>query len=180
MHAPNRAWMALFAAVLLAASGCTNDALDDGDGPENVLAITALSNQPVTAQLQGGGGVQSCTLQVQAWTGTASNVPLSEPAGPDSTPFNDIVLDTVEITYDWIDGVATTPTRVVGLGDIQIAPNGSASFSFEPIAFQDLNSDVIGQTANLTLVFHARTVEGAAVPRVVQRQLFVEACPAAP
>jgi hypothetical protein len=65
---------------------------------------------------------------------------------------------------------------VVGLGSIAVPVGGTNTFTFAPLAFQDLSSDIIGQTANLTLTFRARTTEGEITPQVVSRQLFVEAC----
>lgn len=165
--------------LLVMATACTSGGLDDGDGADVVLQMVSLQNDPVTAQLQGQAGNQTCTLEVVDWTGVAGAAPLSEPAG-EGTPFNDIILYSVTIEYDWIDDVATTPTRVVGLGNIVVPVGGTNSFSFAPLDFQALTNDIIGQTANLTLTFRARTTEGEVTPQVVSRQLFVEACPLAP
>jgi hypothetical protein len=175
MHGPQRWW--LLPALLLALTACTNDHLEEGDGPDVALEIQDLTNEPVTANVDTGGG--GCSLEVQDWTGNAANVPLSSLAGSDSVPFNDIVLNTVTISYDWdLDGIpdpAITPTRVVGLGAITIAAGGTAPFSFSPISFQDVPS-VTGQTGNLILDFAATTIEGEVLHVVARRQLFVEAC----
>ena len=51
--------------------------------------------------------------------------------------------------------------------------------TFEPIAFDDIITglpDIEGSTANLTLVFSARTVEGTTITQTAFRQLFVESC----
>jgi hypothetical protein len=69
----------------------------------------------------------------------------------------------------------------VGLGDVIVPAGETAQFTFAPISFQDVTDPAVqGSTANLTLVFDARTVEGERVQRVISRQLFVEACPVVP
>jgi hypothetical protein len=166
--------------LALAAVACTSDGLDDGDSPDVVLEIEALNNDAVTAQQQqqGAGGSGVCTLQINDWTGTARNAPKSEVAGVGSEPFNDIVLESVTITYEWLDGVAITPDRVVPLGDVIVPVGGTAQFTFAPISFQDVVAPgVQGSTANLTLEFDAHTVEGERIDTVIGRQLFVEVCP---
>lgn len=196
MRGSKLGWPCTLALVVLLAFACTNDSLDDGDSPDVVLEIGSLDNSPVTAAvsqglcagdgttacaadaecaLVGGPCLGGCTLEVVDWTGTASNVPLNALAG--SSPFNDIILESVTIVYDWIDDAASTPTRVVGLGSVTVPAGGSNTFSFAPISFQDLTG-VEGLTANLALTFNARTVEGERVTVVddAPRQLFVEAC----
>lgn len=177
MQITQRWW--LLPALLLAATACTNDALDDGSSADVVLEIQDLTAQPVTASTDTGGG-GGCSLEVQDWTGTALNVPVSALAGNLSSPFNDILLESVTISYDWdLDGIpdpGITPTSVVGLGGITVPAGGSATFAFAPISFQEV-LPVAGQTANLTLDFRGRTVEGEVVHRTALRQLFVEDCP---
>lgn len=176
MHALKRRWIYLPVAALLAAAACTNDALDDGNGPDVALEIITLNNLPVTAQTAAGGG-GGCTVTVVPWTGTAQNNPLNAQAT--TSPFNDIVLESVTITYEWINGVAATPVRIVGLGDVRISAGGGQNlFSFHPIAFQDLTPSTFGSTANLTLLFTARTVENETIRFIALRQLFVQSCPA--
>ena len=117
-------------ALLLASAGalisCTNDSLDDGTGPDVVLEVTLLENQPVTASEdeQTGG----CTLEVQDWSAGLKNAPKNVYAS--GTPFNDIVVIDVTIEYNWIDPAIQTrfvsegrTPRVVGLGDITIPAN---------------------------------------------------------
>jgi hypothetical protein len=162
----------MLAAVLLVTASCTSDALDDGGSADVVLEIISLENPAVTAQQAGAGGL--CTLQVEDWTASAQAVPKNSLAG--SSPFNDLTLHTVTITYNWIDPGITTPTRVVGLGDATIPTAGVNSVTFAPISFDDLDIGLQGHTANLVMVFDATTVEGSAVRATVQRQLFVEVC----
>jgi hypothetical protein len=171
----NTKWyLPMLAAVLLVTAACTSDALDDGTGADVVLEVVSLENPPVTAQ-QAQGGV-GCTLTVEDWTATLEAAPKNSLAG--TPPFNDIILIDVVITYDWIDPGLSTPTRTVGLGDTRIPAGGISSVTFAPIAFDDLDIAQQGHTANLSLLFRARTVEGTTIGDTVSRQLFVEVCAA--
>jgi len=165
--------MPLLAAVLLVTASCTNDALDNGSGPDVILEVVSLENPPVTAQQAQQGGL--CTLLVEDWTASVQAAPKNPLAIP---PFNDLVLHTVTVMYEWIDPGLSTPTRVIGLGDTTVPAGGIAAVTFAPIAFDDLTAAQQGHTANLTLVFDASTVEGSGVRATVQRQLFVEVCAA--
>ena len=49
MHKTRVLWMALLLATTGSLVSCTNDSLDDGSGPDVVLEVTTLENQPVTA-----------------------------------------------------------------------------------------------------------------------------------
>jgi hypothetical protein len=169
--------MPLLAVVLLVAASCTNDGLDDGSGADVVLEIVSLDNPAITAQTSGEGGEGLCTLLVEDWTASVMAAPKNSLAV--ISPFNDLTLHTVTITYNWIDPGIVTPTREVGLGDATIPAAGAASVTFSPIAFDDLDSGTMqGHTANLVLVFDASTVEGTHLRDTVQRQLFVEVCAA--
>lgn len=171
----NKYFMPILAAVLLVTASCTNDALDDGGSADVVLEVINLDNPAVTAQQsQAGGG--ECTLMVEDWTASIQAAPKNGLAG--TSPFNDLTLHTVTITYNWLDPGIITPTRVVGLGDTTIPADGASSVTFAPISFDDLTVGMQGHTANLVLVFDATTVEGSSVRDTVQRQLFVEVCAA--
>lgn len=172
MFAKTRWYAPLLAAVLLMAAACTNDSLDDGGSADVVIEVFGLTNEPVTAQEDQG----FCLLEVVDWVATIQNIPKNSLAGAESAPYNDVRLINVTIEYAWIDPGITTPTRVVGLGDVTIPANGSNSVSFAPIAFDDLTDATRGRTCNLTLTFEARTVEGTRITDSVQRQLFVEDC----
>jgi len=164
----------LLAAVLLVTASCTNDALDDGSGADVVLEIVNLENPAITAQQAGGAG--GCTLLVEDWTALIGAAPKNPLGG--TTPFNDLTLHTVTITYNWIEPAITTPTSIVGLGETTIPAGGVAAVTFAPIAFDHLTAAMQGHTSNLVLVFDATTVEGTRVRSTVQRQLFVEVCTA--
>jgi hypothetical protein len=167
--------MPLLAAVLLVSASCSNDALDDGSGADVILEVLSLENPAVTAQVAGGGGGE-CTLEVEDWTASMQAAPKNPLGGVG--PFNDLILHTVTVTYNWIDPTIVTPTRVVGLGDVTVPAAGVSSVTFAPISFDDLAAAMQGHTSNLVLVFDATTVEGTHVRSSVQRQLFVEVCAA--
>jgi hypothetical protein len=164
--------IAALAVLLLAAAGCTNNGLDDGSAPDVEFEVQSLLNNPVTAQNSEG----LCTVEIVDWVATIKNVPKNSLAGSESQPYNDIRMYSVTIEYAWIDAAVTTPTRVVGLGNVTIPADGTNDIQFSPIAFDDLTVDTLGKTCNLTLTFEARTVEGTAIRRTVTRQLFVEQC----
>ena len=130
----NTKWyLPVLAAVLLVTAACTNDALDDGTGADVVLEIVSLENPPITAQQSQGEGEATCTLQVEDWTATIEAAPKNSLAG--TPPFNDIILHSVTITYNWIDAGLSTPTRTVGLGDTRI-PAGAISSIRPPTDWQ--------------------------------------------
>lgn len=172
-----KSWMTLaLAAVLLAATACTGNALDNGSSPDVVIEVVTLQNDPVTAQEAEG----FCTLEVVDWTATIANLPKNSLAGGESVPFNDVVMFSVIIEYydhDDNDRVNLLfGPRVVGLGDVAIPADGSNTVTFAPISFQDLGNVSLGSTLNLVLTFQARTVEGTTIRDTVERQLFIEAC----
>ena len=163
-------------AVVVALAACTNDFLDDGDGPDVILEIQSLANPPITAEPAAVG--PGCLLQVVDWTASLRNRPKNSLAA--SAVYQDIILQDVTIVYTWFPGSGNaTPNRVVGLGNVAIPASGSGTVTFSPMAFDDLASVVVNTTANLTLVFRAVVVEGSGVQTVtatVGRQLFIEGC----
>jgi hypothetical protein len=155
------------------AAGCTNDALDDGDGPDVVLQVEALDNPPVTASLDQTTGI--CTFTVTDWNYNGKVLAKNSKA-EDSSPFNDVSMVGVTVEYNWIDGAVNTPTRTFGLGGIVIPVGGSSQIVFQPIAFDDLDLSISGKTCNLVLTFEGVTVEGTRIRSTVGRQLTVETC----
>ncbi len=185
--------------VLIAAGACTNDSLDDGDSADVVLEIIQLEAQPVTAAAQQGSGTcsfsggqctvsadcpiaESCTgttgcqLTAEEWSYTVANLPKNSVGI--TQPFNDVVMNSVEITYAWqIPGPPTGPATV-GLGGVAIPVNGTGNIKFFPISSAALVAGgVEGNTADMTMVFQGRTVDGTGVTGVSLAQLNVESCP---
>lgn len=168
MRGTNR-WVALLAALLVVATAsCTNDTLDDGSSPGVYLEIRSFTNPPVTAQTDQNTGL--CAFTVVDWSVGMGNVPVNSTAT--TSPFNDIILDRVVITYQ-----PSGTVRTVGLGGISIRPGGTGSVNFQPVGFNDLGTLIPeASTTDLDLLFIGHTGEGEDVTLFTQRQLFVESC----
>ena len=197
MHS-RKSWLILsLAAVFLVAGGCTNDNLDDGDSADVILQVVSMDARPVTANLttatQGtcsSSGVlcQStadcglnetcvrasiCVFEVEEWSIVLQAAPKNPLAVP---PYNDVVMETVQVSYQWVDTGYSTPTRVFGLAGVTIPADGSNSVKFFPITGQDLLNLDQGITGNLTMTFNGRTVEGTAINGTVGAELYIETC----
>jgi hypothetical protein len=193
-------WLMIpLAAVIVLAASCTGNDVDDGDSADVVLEVETLENPPVTGQLTNTSsfcsltgvpcstgddcGVnevcqqgQVCELTVEDWRAPLAAFPKSGVA-VDSIPFNDVIINSITVTYSnpaWpIDG----QTRVIGVGGIAVPVGDTAEVTFSPISFDDLDPDTMeGTTADLVMVFNAITVEGTAINLTVLRQLFIETC----
>jgi hypothetical protein len=188
----------MLAAVLLVTASCTNDDLDDGTSADVILEIMSLENPPITAQLsqstQGtceiSGTIcdssadcaddevcirqQLCELEVEDWTVSIMAAPKNPLA---TTPFNDIVVTHVDITYVWEDPSIDMSPNSFGLGNVTIPAQTTSVATFPPISSDALMAyDVEGKTAHLTLQFHARTVEGTSISTTTRRPLIIEVC----
>jgi hypothetical protein len=169
----------ILSALVLAASGCTtDDDVDDPDGAPVSLEVRIHTNPPVTTQQDPAFG---CLFTVQEWTATAFNVPKNGDAT--TSPFNDILLDRVEILYAWDGGDPAgfnppVPRVVPLLG--AVPANGSITFSYTPIFLDDVSSALEGRTAALTMTFHARTVAGEPISFTTGETLSVNACASLP
>lgn len=157
-------------------SGCNSGNIDSPDSAPVELEVSSLINAPITAESAGGGGGGGCTFEVVDWTVSFLNLPKNSQAV--TSPFNDLIVDSVTIDYSW-NSPGTTPQRTVGLGGIAVPVSGTGTATFSPITFEDLFAVTTtgGVTANLTLTFNARTIEGTTVRYTTGRQLLVESCP---
>jgi hypothetical protein len=180
-------------AVLVAGSvACTSDTVDDGDSPDNVLEVESFEGPQATATLQGGtsgGAGQECLLTAPEWTMALRNVPKVDLAGPDSSPFNDIILDSMDVSYLWSGLPAGTiaPTgATIGLAGVTIPPDASESITFSPINTSALATDtgapvgepdLAGTSALVQMVIRAHTVENEHFTLPVAAVLNVQVCP---
>jgi hypothetical protein len=166
--------------VVLAAAGWfagCNSTIDDE--PNVVLEVATLTINPITSSANGPGG--ACTFTVTSASGSFNNKPKNQYAG--TSPFNDIVLQSVEISYVWDDGVVQ-PSVSAGLGGT-VPANGSSSAQFSVISGAALTVDGptdpagtgrAGHTANLALTFRGTTVAGEAVSASTGGTLPVNSC----
>ena len=195
-------WAGLLALVLLVAPGCTDSDLDDPDDGAVVMQITDLDTPSVEGETVSGICTESgqaclsngdcdpeafpgdtcpvdpsdppeCTIP--EWTATLASALKNELA--DASPFNDISMSNVEITYDF-ESVADPEPYNTGLTGV-IPPGGTAQVVFKPITDGRLAAVVDAdeaRTADVTLVFTGRTEEGSRITRTTRAQLFIEAC----
>jgi hypothetical protein len=163
----------LLLAVALSAAFCTGNALDDGDAPDVYLLVEEVKNDSVSASLDQATGL--CTFTVNEWEVSLRNQPVNTFGGGE--PFQSIIMLSAELVYDWVDTGLTTPDRIsVGLGDVAIPAEGTSKVTFFPVYFQDLTSGHAGNTADVTITFHAVTVDGTAITKVFSVQLAIEGC----
>jgi hypothetical protein len=195
MRGTNRWWILLLAVVLLAASACTENDLDESEASV-LLEVLGVSNPPVTGEVELGTCSITVSLtcldnnncpegevcilppggsvcEITDWTASLANKPLNE-AGMES-PFNDIVVSRVVASYLNLDGSAYAPDRSIPVG-ATIQANSIGTIAFAPIAFDDLTAD--NTTINVVLGFDAVTVSGEDVEVAGGQgtQLFIEDC----
>ena len=139
----------------LALAGCAGTDVDDPGRADSVMEVQSTTISPASA----GGSVSAgtCVITVTNASSTLANKGKSL-AGASAT-FNDIVVDSVTISYEWDNLALVTPTRTFQLG-ATIPAGGTASVQYPPIAFGDLTGAYIGHTANLDMVFHGTSVSG--------------------
>ena len=81
--------------------------------PNVVLELQTLTIPPVTSSQNSTSG--TCTYTVSVATGTFMNKPKNQFAG--TSPYNDIILQSLDITYTWDDQATQIPNPVTsGLG----------------------------------------------------------------
>ena len=185
--------------AILVMPGCTEDgSLDDGDAANVLLQILGVTNPAVTGEATLGtcsislvdcltndncgelGG--TCTppvatgeCTVNDWTIQMRNAAKSE--GAVNSPFNDIFLSMVTITYDDLDGTEYAPDSEIAIS-VTIPAASEVGFSIAPIAFNEIDPD--DTTINLTMTFTGTTVAGTAVAAIAAAQLFIEDCNGVP
>jgi len=166
--------------VVLAAAGWfagCNGTIDDE--PNVVLEVQQLTISAITASANGPGGI--CTYTLTPSTGSFKNLPKNQFAG--TSPFNDIVLSSVNISYAWDDHVPQAPV-LAGVGGT-VPAGGSQSAQFSVISNAALGVDGpndpvgngrSGHTASLGLTFFGTTVSGEAVSASAGGTLQVNSC----
>jgi hypothetical protein len=170
--------LALTAVVAAAGwfAGC-NGTIDKE--PNVVLELETLTIPPVTSSANGTNG--ACTYTITMASGTFKNKPKNQFAGV--SPFNDIILKNLVITYGWDDGVAQ-PAVTAGLAGA-VPADGSTSAQFTVVSNGALTVDGpndpagtgrAGHTASLGLTFNGTTVSGDAVSTTTGGTLQINSC----
>jgi hypothetical protein len=167
---PTKRILALSALVALAALTSCNGDIDDPDGPNVFLEAENLVIPPVTAATDETTG--ACTFTLTNSNATFRNKPKNE-AGATS-PFNDIVLESVLVSYDWGVGGAPLPDAQFGIGGV-VPANGTAPAQFSVISANAL-IPYEGQSAGLTLTFLGHTISGEPVAFTTGGSLNVSVC----
>ncbi len=202
MRRPNLWWILLGIAVL-AAPGCSDSDIDEGDSANVLLQILEIDNPPVQGSVQVGScsvtsapcldsadcdpndptdicviGPTTAECVITEWSATLQNKPKTDLAI--ETPFNDIVLQDVTISYTWENGFVMDAVTVP-LG-ITIPANTSKVVTFFPLtaddlaALQDSLPTPIPLSATLTMTFRGQLEDGVDLSRTAGTQLLVEAC----
>jgi hypothetical protein len=147
--------------------------------PNVVLEVSQMSVPPVTSSQNGTNG--TCTYTVTNASASFNNKPKNALAA--TSPFNDIVLQNVAITYVWDDGAVTSPATA-GLA-ATVPAGGSVTAQWSIISNASLGvtqapdpvgNGRAGHTANLGMTFTGRTVSGDSVSAVAGGTLQVNSC----
>src|SRR4029453_10332403 len=162
--------LALSALAALAAFPSCNSDIDDPDGPHVVLEAENLTIPPINGTTDATTG--ACTFTVTNANVTFKNKPKNVQGA--SSPFNDIVLQNVHVTYDWGPGGAPMSPADFGLGGT-VPANGTAPAQFAVVSGLALSTHE-GQIGSLTLTFSGRTVSGEAVSTTTGGTIAVGTC----
>ena len=154
-------------------AGC-NDVIDDK--PSVVLEVATLTIPPVTGALDSVGG--GCVFTITNASASFNDKPKNGLAI--TSPFNDIRLVDVTVTYLW-DDAATEPTAVTGPAVFPVPgtvpANGSNTSSFSVVNGLDIISPSReGHTARLNLLFRGVTIAGDVVSVPSGGALTVNTC----
>jgi hypothetical protein len=154
--------------------GC-NSKIDSANGPDVVFEV----DNPLIPTVEGTRDPVTlvCTFKVTVATASFKNKPKNSLAG--TSPFNDILLESVTVTYVWDDvnipggGGVSGPT-VFGLGG-SVPANGTSTAQFSVVNAGDI-AGRDGHSAALGMTFRGHTVAGDAVEAEIGGNLIVNTC----
>ncbi len=177
MRCRNKVWIVLWgglvAAALVAAAACTSGALDEGESADVVLQVQQVTIPPVQGQSDGAGG---CVFTVTESTATLAVAPKSGVAQA-SSPFNDVLVESLTISYAWDDPALDPLTPPVTTSPRVVIPvDGTNQVRFLAVQAGVLDASFEGRSAELTLLFAGRTGDGKAVQALGGGSLVVHAC----
>lgn len=157
--------------LVLASAGCVSGDADDPSGPDVELQVVITESPPVSAQDQEG----VCEMRITEWTVSFTNVPKNALAN--TSPWNDVEIESITITYDFPDVPAFVTTRTIPTPGT-VAAEGTQTIKFEPILFQDLtdNPGLLGVSGILTLSVRARTTDNIVIWKTIGEVLNIEQC----
>ena len=92
--------------IMVGLTGCTGNSIDDAGAANVVLEVLSFDSPAVTGSVAPGGG---CAFTVTEWDVNLSAVPINSLVG---TPFNDVVMISVDMVYVWDNGILVTPPAV--------------------------------------------------------------------
>ena len=175
MRGTNRTLRALLTVgLVLALQACAEGNLDSANV---VLVISSFPPIPAVTTTEEDG---SCTFLVPTNTSvTLKSLPKTDLA---ESPFSDVVVESAVVSYTWDDGLIVGPIVQSTAGYVPC--EGTGTVAFLPIQFGDLTADRAGHSANLTVTFRGRTVDGVYIESVPGppggATISVESCDAAP
>ncbi len=158
-------------ALCVAVAGCTDSNVDDADSAPVVFEVSVLGKPPVQATLDQATG--NCVFVVTDWTATALNVPKNGTAI--TSPFNDIELLDMTVSYTCVSGQSCPPDRTFGITGT-VPANGSVGFIFPPILLDDLDVTQAGTTLLMDMTFRSTTVAGDNITYFSSDTLPIAAC----
>lgn len=159
------------AALLVVAVSCTGNALDDGGSANVVLQVQEVTIPPVQSQPDPVGG--GCVFLLTEATATLNNVPKSD--FEEGSPFADIIITSLTISYVWDDPAITTPPYTTS-ERVVIPVDGTNQVKFLAIPLTELDVTKEGHSAELTMLFRGHTEAGSAVEAVGGGVLIVNSC----
>jgi len=182
---------------LLILAGCADGPIDSPGSAHVVLQLETLDTPGVTGAVEGDGVCSgdaqvsctsdatcanaqpalgsciglTCTRTIAEWSGTARNVPKNSLAN--TSPFNDIVLQRVDISYPG-SGLPSTTVGIVGT----IFADTSGSIEFFPITFQAIEGvpDDTAVSVDVVFTIYGVTEVDDNVQLTAAAQLNVEKC----
>ncbi len=158
MRAAHRPLIVAFAVgLVLFLGGCAGGSLDDGNGPNVVLAVSTFPAIP-PIQTTYSDVLLECVMTAPASVGVSLTNQAKNSLA--ASPFSDVSVESATVTYYWDDavGVGDGPYEQSTAGLIKVGSSGSVPFS--PIAPGASMSDRAGHSASMVVMFHGRTVDG--------------------
>ena len=170
MLGKTRILLAVAAVAALAVVPSCNSNIDNTSSGDVVLEVENVTIPPVTEAVD--QVTLQCVVTLTNSTGTFKNKPKNSLAT--SSPFNDIILKDVIVTYTWDDGAGVTGPSTFGVGGA-VPANGQSTAQFAVVNAGDLTGRD-GHTAALSLTFEGETVAGKTVTVTTGGSLVVGSC----